>query len=73
MLNEDQVKEKIKKCCIESDVWGLDDALFLDARARALCEVLGADPEIVDLGLSKGLLQSVGIKVLSVNPTWVFE
>ena len=70
LLSADAIRRRIRELCLEQDGGDLRTAIALEGRILGLCEALGSDPE-EDLG--KPLLESVGILVKQVNPTWVFE
>lgn len=72
MLTPDQIREKIKQYCHDQDGSDLRDALQLEARILGLCEAMGADGEEISRGLGRPILESIGIKVLAVNPDWKF-
>jgi len=72
MLTSNQIRERIKKYCKLQDGSDLRDASKLEARICGLCEALGAKEDDINSGLSRLLLESLGIKVLSVNPKWKF-
>ena len=72
MLSERDIKEKIKNHCIMQDGCDLRDATFLENRILGLCESLGIEENLAYDALSKKALESVGIKVKSVNPKWEF-
>lgn len=71
MLTEEQIKQRIRDYCIEQDGCDLRDAIKLEGRILGLCEALGA--RNAWKGLSKELLESVGISAIAVNPNWIFE
>jgi hypothetical protein len=73
MLTEQEVREKIKRYCIEQDGCDLRIALKLEQRILGLCEALGAKERSRTKGLSRELLESVGINVVTVNPKWGFS
>jgi len=69
MLTEKEIRTKIMDYCTKQDESHLSSSVLLSERIKGLCEALGADPT---KELSAGLLESVGIRVKSVNPRWVF-
>lgn len=68
-LSPDAIRHRIRELCLEQNGVDLRTALALEGRILGLCEALGGDSE-EDLG--SRLLESVGIRVKAVNPTWKF-
>ncbi len=71
MLTEEQIKQKIRDYCAESDGCDLRISNKIEERIIGLSEALGA--EDAWRGVSKKLLRSVGISVVAEYPEWIFE
>ena len=68
-LSDVAIRQRIRELCLEQNGVDLRTALAIEGRILGLCEALGGDP---GEALGRRLLESVGIKVLRVNPAWMF-
>mgnify|MGYP001568743100 CR=1 FL=1 len=69
-LTDEVIRQRIRDYCHLQDGADLRDATRLEERINGLCEALGADVDGEAFG--KAILESVGIGVVQVNPTWIF-
>ena len=72
-LTDQEIKDRIKEYCKQQDECDLKDAKRVEGRILGLCESLGASENLISAGISRQLLESIGIKVIQVNPKWKFK